>query len=128
MSLSTAVFLFFSTCLFFYLLVCVVICQSACDCLFSAVIANLSISSDRFQSIHLIILESVSVQGLQSHLTRKEPILCKNESIFWFDFFFLIKALYMTYFVSKFHATGSIGFGDISFLRVRSHNKMGSSV
>ena len=28
------------------------------------------------------------VQGLQSHLTRKEPMLCKNESTFQFDFFF----------------------------------------
>ena len=27
------------------------------------------------------------VQGLQSHLTQKEPMLCKNESTFQFDFF-----------------------------------------
>ena len=69
----------------------------------------------------------MGLQGLQSHLTRKEPISRKNESTSWLDFF-LIKALHMTFFMSKFHATGSIGFGDIPFLRVRCHNEMGGSV
>ena len=27
------------------------------------------------------------IQGLQSHLTQKEPMLCKNKSTFQFDFF-----------------------------------------
>ena len=54
------------------------------------------------------------IQGLQSNLTQKEPMLCKNKSTFQFDFF-LLKELYMMFFVSKFHGTGSISLGDNLF-------------
>ena len=36
----------------------------------------------------------LSLQGLQSHLTRKEPILRKNESTSWFDFLVACTRLY----------------------------------
>ena len=35
-----------------------------------------------------------TLQGLQSHLTRKEPMLCKNKSTFQFEFFFHKRTIY----------------------------------
>ena len=70
--------------------------------------------------------KSVYTTGASISFDTKRTYIVQKWINFLVWFFFLIKLLWMTFCVSKFHATGSIGFGEIPSLRVRCHNEGGS--
>ena len=62
--------------------------------------------------------------GSSISFDTKRTYIVQKRINFTVWFFFLMKELHMTFFVSKFHGTESISLGDILFLSVRYHYEM----